>query len=155
MQEVPQTYGRTTPVQTGGRIRDDRSIGELFRELADETRSLVQQEIQLAKAEMGQKVDKITNSATSMGIGGALAHAALITLCAALAAGVFSLMAYFEVPFLVNVWLSPLIVAVAVGVIGYALIQGGISKLKNERLAPRRTTDSLRETKEWMQEKLT
>jgi hypothetical protein len=159
MQEVPQSKSTLTGVGApGGRIRpardDDRSIGELFRELADESRLLVQQEIQLAKAEVGQKVEKVTSNATSIGIGSGLAFAGLITFCAAASAGVFVLMGIWGVPFTVNLWLSPLIVALIVGGIGYAMIQTGISNLKNERLTPNKTADSLRETKEWMQEKI-
>jgi hypothetical protein len=151
MQEVPQT---TMTTGVGGRIRDERSIGELFRELADETRALVQQEIQLAKAEMNQKVDKVTNSATSIGTGGAVAFAGVITLCAAASAGLFVILGLLEVPFTVNLWLAPLIVGALVAGIGYALIHGGIVNLKKTRLTPKKTADSLRETKEWMQEKM-
>jgi predicted phage tail protein len=155
MQEVPQsTMTGMTGLGVGGRIRDERSVGELFRELADESRSLVQQEIQLAKAEMNQKLDRVTNSAASIGAGGAVAFAGVITLCAAASAGLFVILGILGVPFTVNLWLAPLIVGALISGIGYALIQGGVVNLKKTRLTPKRTADSLRETKEWMQEKM-
>jgi hypothetical protein len=154
MQEVPHTTSTLSGVSTTGRIRDDRSVGELFRELADESRALIQQEIQLAKAEMGQKVEKVTTNASSIGIGGAMAFAGLITLCGALSAALFVGLEYMGVPFAYSAWLAPLIVGAIVAGIGYALIQRGIGNFKKERLVPNKTANSLRETKEWMQEKL-
>src|ERR671933_44781 len=38
--------------------RDDRSLGELFSELAQETSTLVRQEVNLAKTEMSHKVSR-------------------------------------------------------------------------------------------------
>ncbi len=51
-------------------------------------------------------------------------------------------------------WLSPLIVGVVVGLVGYSLIQKAISTLKHESLVPERTAQSLQEDKQWMQAKI-
>ncbi len=155
MQEVPHEYDTMTPTAYGGRIRDDRSMGELFRELAEESRTLLQQEVQLAKAEMSQKVDRVTTQATSIGIGGAVAYAGVLTLCGAAAAGLFVFFtAVLDMAPTISLWLAPLIVGGILAGVGYALINRGIVNLKQTRLTPRMTADSLRETKEWMQEKM-
>ena len=45
--------------------RDDRSLGELFSELAQETSTLVRQEVNLAKTEMTQKASRAGKQGTS------------------------------------------------------------------------------------------
>ncbi len=39
--------------------RDERTLGELFSELAQETSTLVRQEVNLAKTEMSQKASRV------------------------------------------------------------------------------------------------
>jgi hypothetical protein len=141
MQEVAQVQ-TACGVRAGGRIRDERSIGELFRELADESRSLVQQEVHLAKAEMSQKLDKVTSNATSIGIGGAVAFAGVITLCAAASAGTYVALRMAGLEYAIAAWLAPLMVGLIVAGVGYGLIRSGITNLKNERLVPKKTAAS-------------
>ena len=64
--------------------RDERSLGELFAELSRETAALVRQEVALAKTELSEKAARLGRSASMVGIGGALGHAGLLTLIAAL-----------------------------------------------------------------------
>jgi hypothetical protein len=156
MQEVreacpPGLAGVTKP---GGRIKDDRSIGELIRDLATDTRELLQGEVRLAKAEMSQKLAKYTRNAASIAVGGAVAFAAVITLCLAASAGLYIGLMAAGLDAGLALWLAPLIVGIVVGVIGYALIQKGISTIKHESITPEKTTQSLRETTQWMQEKV-
>src|SRR5918998_1553218 len=51
--------------------RDDRSLGELFTELAQETSTLVRQEVNLAKTEMSQKASTAGRHAGVLAAGGA------------------------------------------------------------------------------------
>ena len=55
--------------------KDDRSLGELFSELAQETSTLVRQEVQLAKTEMGQKASRVGKDVGFLAAGGAVAYA--------------------------------------------------------------------------------
>lgn len=50
--------------------RDDRSIGELFAELAQESATLVRQEVQLAKTEMSQKASRVGKDVGFLAAGG-------------------------------------------------------------------------------------
>src|SRR4028119_1491900 len=97
--------------------RDERSIGELFAELARETSTLVRQEVQLAKTEMTQKVTSAGKDAGLIGAGGALAYAGLLAVLAAVIIGLGQL---------IPMWLSALIVGLVVVGIGYLLIQRGL-----------------------------
>ncbi|MDQ3701733.1 MAG: phage holin family protein, partial [Chloroflexota bacterium] len=53
-----------------------------------------------------------------------------------------------------DVWLAALIVGVVVAVIGYALVQRGLSALKRESLAPREAVESLKEDAQWAKDQV-
>jgi hypothetical protein len=125
--------------------RDDRSIGELFADLTRQMSTLLRQEVQLAKVEMTEKASKAGRDVGSLAVGGAVAYAGFLVILA----GLVILLAEI-VPW----WLSAMIVGLAVIVIGYVLIQRGLSSLKQEDLAPRQTIESLREDAEFAKEKV-
>lgn len=125
--------------------REERSLGDLFAELASETSTLVRQEIRLASAEMSQKVANAGRNAGLIGAGGALAYAGLLAIVAAAVIG----LGHF-----IPVWLSALIVGLVVVAIGYVLIQMGLSALKRLDPMPRQTVETLKEDKEWAKEQL-
>lgn len=117
--------------------RNERSLGELFRELGQELADLVRKEAALAKAEMSQKLSHVLKDVGMIAAGGAVAYAGFLVLCAAV------------VVLLVEgglaLWASALLVAVAVGLAGALLIWKGLDSLKKEDLAPRQTLETLKE----------
>ena len=120
---------------------DDRSIGDLFAELSRETSVLVRKEVELATTEMSAKLSTAGTHAGTIAAGGALAHAGLLVLLAAIVLGLAQLG--------VQPWLSALIVAVLVMVVGYVLVQRGMSRMRATNLAPTQTMESLKETATW------
>jgi hypothetical protein len=124
--------------------RQDRSIGELFGDLVRETGDLVRQEVQLAKAEMSQKVSDTGKNIGFLAVGGAIAYAGLLALGAALIIG----LAQLGLPW----WLSALLVGLVVAGIGYFLVQKGLNAIKQQGLAPEKTIQTLKEDVEWAKE---
>ena len=120
--------------------RDDRSIGELFAELSQETTRLVRQEVQLAKTEMSQKASRVGKDVGFLVAGGAVVYAGLLAI---IAGGIFLL------ALVIPVWLSALLVGIAVAAVGYFLVRKGLDALKQENLAPQETIETLKEDKEW------
>jgi hypothetical protein len=120
---------------------DDRSIGELLAELSRETSTLVRKELELARTEIGAKAQKAVVDAGMVAGGGALVHAGLLVLLAALVAGLAQLG--------IMPWLSALIVGVLTLVIGYVLVNRGISNLRRVEVAPRQTIETLKENATW------
>jgi fatty acid desaturase len=121
--------------------QNERSLGELFAELSRETSTLVRSEVALAKTELTEKATKAGKDAAMIAVGGALAHAGLLVIIAAVVlllvqAGLAS-------------WLAAIIVGIAVAAVGYFFAQKGITALKHEDLAPRQTMDSMKETAQW------
>lgn len=122
--------------------RDDRSLGELFSDLARDTSTLIRQEVQLAKTEMTQTASSVGKDIASMAVGGAIAYAGFLVILAAI---VLFLGEVLNLPW----WLSALIVGLIVTGIGYLLIQRGREALKRENLAPQQTIETLKEDAEW------
>ena len=120
--------------------RDDRSLGELFSELAQETTTLVRQEVTLAKTEMSQKATRVGKDVGFLAAGGAVAYAGLL----AVLAGVIVLLGQ-----VIPMWLSALLVGLVVAGVGYFLVRRGLDALKQEDLAPRQTIETLKEDGQW------
>ena len=120
--------------------RDDRSLGELFSELAQETSTLVRQEVNLAKTEMSQKASRAGRHIGVLAAGGAVAYAGLL----AILAGVIMLLN--EV---MPLWLAAVLVGLVVAVVGYLLVRRGLEALKREDFAPRQTMETLKEDQQW------
>jgi len=122
--------------------KEDRSLGELFAELTQETRTLMLQEFRLAKAELSEKISKVEHGIVSLAIGGLVAFAGFLGLLttAIIALGLA----------LNNWWLASLIVGGVVTLIGIVLISKGIENLKAKNLALTRTAETLEEDKQWV-----
>ncbi len=125
--------------------KQDRSIGELFSELANETGLLVRQEIALAKVELSHKASRVGRNVGYLVVGGAVAYAALLALLAAiiiLLAGVMPS------------WVAALVVAVVVGIIAAILISKALTALKKTDIAPRQSVESLKEDAQWAKQQV-
>jgi hypothetical protein len=122
-------------------VKEERSVGELFTELANETGTLIRQEMALATTEMTGKLTRAGKNAGFIAAGGMVAFAAFLTLLAAIVAGL---------SYLMPVWLSALIVALVVGAVGFYLISSSIAALKRTSLAPNETVTTLKEDAKWL-----
>ena len=120
--------------------KEERSIGELFSQLANDTTSLVRQEVRLAKVELGQKATEAGKQVGLIALGGAVTYAGFLAIIAALIA----LLAQY-----MSVWLSALIVGVVVAGIGYFLGRREIVALKQLDMTPKATVATLKEDQEW------
>lgn len=129
--------------------KSDRTLPQLFSDLMREMVDLVRKEMQLARAEVGEKVSTAQTAITAIALGAAVTLAGLFVLLQA----VVNALAMFLPPSLAP-WLAPLIIGLLVALVGYTMIKSGQSNLKAEKLMPNRTMDSLRTDKAVMQEKV-
>ena len=121
---------------------DERSIGELFAELSRETRTLIQQEIQLAKTELTEKARRLAKG-TAFIVGGALlAYGGVLAIVAAVVLVLIAL----GLP----AWAGALLGGIVVSGAGYLLIRSGLAALRVQELAPRQTIESLKEDAQWL-----
>jgi L-asparagine transporter-like permease len=116
---------------------EDRSLGELFADLARESSTLVRQEVELAKVELSQKATQTARDIGFLAVGGAVIYAGVLAVLAA----VVILLASQGMAW----WLAALLVALVVVGVGYWLVQKGVAQLRGHDLAPRQTLDSLKQ----------
>ena len=124
---------------------ENRPLGDLFGDLANDMSSLVRQEVALAKVELTQKAKYLGRNVGYLVIGGAVAYAALLALIAA------AIMLLAKV---VPDWGSALIVGAVVGAIGWMLIGKAMLALQQADLTPRETVETLKEDATWMKQQI-
>ena len=129
---------------TPGEGRDDladRPVGELLKQLSEQTSTLVRQEMELAKAELTEKGKRAGIGAGMFGGAGLLGLYAMGALTACLILALAEAM---------DGWLAALIVAAV-----YGLIAGGLALTGKEQgsratpPAPEQATESVKEDVEW------
>lgn len=119
-------------------LREERSLGELFGQLSQDLSLLFRQEIRLARAEMGEKVSKLTTNLVSVMAGGFVAYIGALALGAAL------ILALHELAD-ISPWISAFIVGAILAIVGYVMLSRGLKELKRVDLAPRRTVENIKE----------
>lgn len=134
-------------------IRDDRSLGQLLRSLTQEISTLMRQEVELAKTEVSEKASRAGANIGALAVGGAVAFAGALALLFAVVNGLTTLLVRVVSPE-VAVWLAPLLVGVVLAFMGASMIKKALAALREEGITPKRTTQSLQENKEWLQEKI-
>lgn len=129
----------------GNRIREpaEPSLGDLFRQLAQESTTLIRQEMALAKVEMRENARSFAADAAKLAIGGALLLVATLVLTAFLAVLLGDM--------LDNYWLGTLIVGALYGIVGFIMLQRGKKGMEEDDLKPEHTIASLQEDKRWAQ----
>lgn len=126
---------------------EQRSLGTLISDLAQETTSLLRKEVELAKAEMSQKIDKVTTAVAAMAAGGAVLYAGFLVFLIFCVAGLDTILDRWYP----TQWLAPLIVSVVVLIVGFAMLKAGQKKIEADALTPRRTLRSLQRDANIMQ----
>lgn len=134
-------------------VQEERSIGQLLKELRDETTTLLRQEVDLAKTEMSEKASRFGTNVGALALGGAVLFLGALALLAAVIYGLTSLLDQF-MSVGVAIWLAPLLVGLVLAGVGYSLTKKALDTLRQESLTPKKTTQSLQENKEWLKSKM-
>jgi xanthine/uracil permease len=127
------------------RTAEERSIAELLGELSHDIGLLVRQEAQLAKTEMQATLSRVATDVASLATGGGVAMLGGLALTAAL-------VLFLIDPVGLKPWLSALVVAVVMLIIGSVLLRRGIKDLKATDPTPRRTVETIKEDIQWAKE---
>jgi predicted lipid-binding transport protein (Tim44 family) len=126
--------------ENGGDLRE-RSIGELFSKLSNETSTLIRQEMELARAELTEKGRQAGKGA---GLFGGAATVALLG-AGAITAGIILLLAL-----LIPDWLAAIIVGlVFVGIAALLGMKGRDEIQAATPPVPEQTVDTVKEDVEW------
>jgi len=121
---------------------DDRSLGQMFADLSRETRTLIQQELQLAKTELGDKARRAGRGAAFVVGGGLVAYGGVLALVAAAILGLIAL----GMP----AWASALVGGIVIAGAGYLLIHSGLAAFRVDEMKPKETIETLKEDAQWL-----
>lgn len=120
-----------------------RSLGDLFRDLAGEAQTLVHQEVQLAKTELAEKVSAIGKHSGLLIGGGLVAYAGFIICLMAIG---------FLLGSFMPDWLGFLFAGLVVVIVGAITLKKGLSGLERTRMSLEKTGESIDESKRWLKE---
>ena len=118
----------------------DRGLGELVKELANQTSTLVRQEIKLAQAEATQKGKLAGRGA------GKLAGAAVAAL---LMLGALTALAIVALDSFLALWLAILIVTLVWAAVAAVLAQSGRNELRSATPPVPQTVETVKEDIQW------
>jgi uncharacterized membrane protein YqjE len=119
----------------------ERPVGDLVKQLAGQTSTLVRQELDLAKAEMSQK-------ATVAGKGAGLLGGAVVV--GLLAAGSLTACLILALSEVIPDWLAALTVALVMGAIAAVLALQGRNRIRAATPpVPEQTVETVKEDVEW------
>lgn len=126
----------------------------LLKKLRDDTTTLVRDEISLAKTEISEKIATTSRNVGYLAAGALVAYAALILILQGLSLMLREQFILHGMSEANATLLGFLIVGVVVGMIGAVLIVKALNTLKKESLTPTKTAETLKEDKEWVQDKV-
>jgi hypothetical protein len=143
-----ETYVATAPRPLNGppAPHAEPALGDLFKQLAQDSAVLVRQEIALAKAEMRANLKSTARDAAMAAAGGALAAVGSLVLIAFLVMLVGDAVDEY--------WLGALIVGGLFTLVGGILAKKALNNLKHDSLTPEQTLTTLKEDKQWVQSEI-
>jgi uncharacterized membrane protein YqjE len=128
----------------GSALRD-QPVSDLVKQLTEQTKTLVHQEIELAKAELTEKGKKAGLGAGLFGAAGLLAFFAFATLTACFVLALDTAMAS---------WLAALVVAALYGAIAGGLALSGKKQVTEAGSpVPEQTVDTVKEDVQWAKQR--
>jgi uncharacterized membrane protein YqjE len=127
-----------------------RSIGNLLRDLAEGSATLVRDEVRLAKLEVGDIVMESGKGTAFVATGAVFALLGGLSLVT----GVVLLVGDQWLPADLY-WLAALILMVITGAMAAWFAKRGMALMSPSRLVPHETVTTLKEDKEWLKQRLT
>ena len=130
------------------------TVGTLLRDLRNETTTLLQQEVALAKAEIKENVASAVNHGLQIAVGGFVAYAGVIVLLIGLGLLISSLLVRAGMSPDLAQWLAPAALGLVVALIGAGMMSRAKHAMASEDIIPGKTVATMRENKDWAQRKL-
>jgi uncharacterized membrane protein YqjE len=127
-------------------VRHD-SIGGLIRGILNDLRTLIREEIALARIEIREQAGRAKAAAMSFGIAVAALTFGGIFLLVAMALGIASLLHW-------PAWAGFLVMAVLLSVVGFFTLSSGRKQLTRVHAVPEETVSTLKENSEWIAKRL-
>jgi Na+/melibiose symporter-like transporter len=123
------------------RVDDDRSVGQLLGDVTRELQALVRKELELARAETKEELQRAAVAGKRFGVAGLAGYLAVVMLSFAAAWALTAVMptgwAFFAV-------------GVVLGVVATAMALQGRKRLREFHPVPQETAETLKEDVQWL-----
>jgi MFS family permease len=123
------------------------SIGGLLRGILMDLRTLIREEIALARVEIREQAGRARAAAMSFGMAAAALLFGGTFLLIAIATGIAELLDW-------PVWTGFLIVALLLSIVGFIALSSGRKQLRTIHAVPVETVETLKENSEWIAKRL-
>jgi hypothetical protein len=127
-------------------VRHD-TIGGLIRGILTDVKTLVREEIALARVEIREQAGRARTAAMSFGMAAAALLFGVAFLLVAVATAIAELAGW-------PLWAGFLIVAVLLSLVGFVTLASGRRQLRTIHAVPRETVTTLKENSEWIAKRL-
>ena len=121
-------------------IEPERSTGQIIRDILQDIQEMIHGEIQLAKAELGEKAQRARKAGVLAGTG---------AVCALFCAGCLLASCIAALSLVMPVWLSALVSAVALAAAAAAMLASAQSRWRELKPVPERTVQTVKEEVAW------
>ena len=135
-------------------MTSQQPIGDLLKDLRDESTTLFREELTLAKKEMAEKLSQTTRNVTYLATGAFIAFLGLVLLLFAASSAVAELFLDRGMEAGTAAALGFLIVGLIVAIIGAILVIKALKTLKSQSFVPERTIESLKADKHLAQSQI-
>jgi hypothetical protein len=135
-------------------MTEQPTVGELLKDLREESTLLLRQEIALAKKEISEKISTAARNLAYLAAGTLVAYCAITFILLAISSLIAQTLAAHDVSIGWAIFLGLLIVGLIIGVVSIVMIVKGAQTLKKMSLTPEKTVETLKEDKTWAQNKI-
>jgi hypothetical protein len=123
------------------------SLFGLFGNLKEETKTLIKEEVQLAKTEISEKISKMGHNAISLAIGGFVAYAGVIVFLGGLGLLLAFAFEKLGLSWAMSGFIGLALIGLVAAGVGYAFIAKAIKSFSSESMAPEKTIETLKDVK--------
>lgn len=135
-------------------VDQERSLGSLIKEIRDESIELFHQEVELARTEMTEKASRFGRKAYIFTQSTLVSTAGLIVLLIGIAEGISLMLAAAGVG-AQAFWIGPVLVGLVV-MIGGAIVAYTVKEsMAGDTIVPEKTAQTMKENKQWVNDKIT
>ena len=128
-------------------VEQQESIGSLIRGILMDLRTLIREEIALARVEIREQAGRARGAAISFGVAAASLLFGGTFLLIALATAIADVLDW-------PVWAGFLVVAVVLSLVGFVTLSSGRKKLQGVHAVPEETISTVKENSEWIAKRL-
>jgi uncharacterized membrane protein YqjE len=125
----------------------NESVTGVIGKIVDDVRELFREEVALARAEIRQEISGYSVAAMELAAGAVAGGLALLFFLLFIAQG-FAMLVHWPV------WAGYLAVAIVLGIAAAAALYAGRARARTVPAVPPRTVETLKETKEWINNRM-